>query len=263
MADLAGKKGVLVMDDNEQVKDVVDDEQLEDEVKDEPQEQTKDAPPAESPPAGDTVPVAVVAELRESRRFEREKNARLEQQVQDLQQGSRASAATEKSPVEKFIDEFGADAALDGRTMQAQRDWEKGQVALESQQRQQGEQIANRQAAEADARINLSTTNMGQGLDFDSLQTMGQHLLTEGDLLDIRNAGPDAAKVAYQRLEDRILRSPLAPTLKTLQKTRSSTKPKPKPKEGDKPAPDQQETGEPEDVGMRTSTKQLSDFIFS
>lgn len=232
------------------------------------QEATDAAPDvtAKSDPVEDPEKVGLYGEVTRLRAKDRDRAEVIRQKdeviLQLQQQGSRAPATTEKSPVEEFINEFGADAPLDGRTMQAQRDWEKGQVALESQQRQQSEQIANRQAAKVDARINLSAANMGQGLDFGSLEAMGQHLLTEGDLLDIRNAGPDAAKVAYQRLEDRILRSSLAPTLKTLQKTRSSAKPKPKPKEGGDAPSDQQDTGEPEDVGMRTSTRQLSNFIF-
>ena len=222
----------------------------------------EDTPPAESVPVGDMVPVAVVAELRESRREAREESARLRQELLDLQQRTIPQPETEKSPIEQFVDEFGPDAAIDGQTWRAQQKWDTRQAALENQKQQQAEQVANSKAAAADVRINFSAAKMGEGLDFNSLEAMGQHLLTEGDLLDISRAGSKAASVAYERLQDRILRSSLAPTLKALHEKRQKSSAKPKPKVEDKQS-SEEDAGEPVDVEMSSNTRRLSDFIFT
>lgn len=161
--------------------------------------------PVVEPPEPKTVPVAVVADLRAKNRRLAEENLRL---TQSLTPSAPPPIETEEeSPLEKFAKEVGEDIPPDAKTLIAQKKWEQTQSQKKNQQATFAKQQSDYTIGVHDATLNMTDEEMGEGLGFGELMTMGNHLLTTGDRLDIFQAGTKSGREAYKRLTQRILQA--------------------------------------------------------
>ncbi|MDD5501967.1 MAG: hypothetical protein PHH26_00700 [Candidatus Thermoplasmatota archaeon] len=160
--------------------------------------------PEAEPPEPLMVPVKTVEELREDRRVLREENLRLRQALTPPPPPP-VEEVEEESPLEKFAKEVGEEVPPDAKTLIAQQKFEKDQAKKKAQQTVFATNMNNYQAGLRNASLTMTDETMGEGLGFDSLMAIGNDLLTQGDRLDVFQAGTNAGKEAYRRLTQRIL----------------------------------------------------------
>ncbi len=152
--------------------------------------------------AKDTVPLALHLDTKHKLRELKVQLATL-QAHQAVAAAKPAVAIPEKSPMEKFIETEGGDATPTAKVLMSQRQWEQAQ----------GQQQATTQASDAASRSvavalqAMTDETVGEGLGFETVLLVGNTFLTEGDKLDVRNAGDKAGEVLYQRCLERAIRS--------------------------------------------------------
>jgi hypothetical protein len=161
----------------------------------------------EVPQVPQTVPVGVVKRLREEKRFLAEEVARLRQATIPAPAPPTPPVPEEKSPLELFAEVNGEDCTPDAKTLIAQKKFETQQTEKRAQQAQYTTQMSSCSAGIADARLTMTADEMGEGLGFDDVMTLGGNLLTAGDQLDLFHAGHKAGKECYRRVTQRILQS--------------------------------------------------------
>lgn len=210
----------------------------------------------------DTAPLSVVKDLRDEKRRLFTENLALQQQVQELQPKETTSP---KSPLEEWVEE-NPGYSPDGETLLAQKRYEEAQAAAKSEQVKTQQQQTDYNTGIQDAVLNMSDDQKGEGLGFTVMQAMGQHLLTRGDQLDIFEAGKNAGKVAYGRLQQRILQAggAGAEEVKKRLASRAQQDKQQKDKETKKTGESEENTKESteEKPDMRESTSRVSSFIF-
>jgi len=150
----------------------------------------------------DTVPLATHLETKHKLRDVQLRLAELEAR-QMVATAKPTQTTADKSPMEKFIADEGGDAVPTAKVLMDQHQWEQ------SHQQQQAATQASDAASRsvAIALHSMTDETMGDGLGFESVLLVGNSFLTEGDKLDIRQAGDKAGEVLYQRCLERAIRS--------------------------------------------------------
>lgn len=237
-ADLAGFcKGLVMSNEFEKVLDSVDLEDGTEETLDEPGEEeqpddagqdgeepaspkvaetdddshgnTQDSDEAASttPPAkaagtkAQSVPLAAHLETKHQLRDARMRLAQLE--AEKMMPAPQQPVAPSKSPMEEFIEKEGEDSVPPAKVLLSQRQWETKQTQTQT------DTVVNTAATQSVhvAVLSMTEETMGEGLGFETLLSVGRHLLTQGDVVDIKAAGKDAGALMYQRLLERTVRS--------------------------------------------------------
>ena len=185
----------------------------------------------ESPAPADPAPTAVVAEPKESVPLPIYLD--LKHELKDMQREVAALKATtvppavdivppaaapvveEPDPVEIYVKEYVKRAAENGDVVSPldvplsagiiqQRDaWTSRKQTAQASQQADG----IRSQAMNQARVKYSDAVLGQGLGFETIIGQGNIFLTDGDRLDIAQAGPGCPEVAYERCYDRLVKS--------------------------------------------------------
>lgn len=234
----------------------------------------EDTPPAEEKPEAEPKEEAdpkdaVIGEFRRDNREMRERLGKIEAENVELKQKLESQVQPqqkEESPLEKaekaYKDEYGN---LDGFNVSGdlyrqQRAWEKDQEAKATETEQQKKVVQQTNLDAAD----LNKPSMKEaGVDAETVLRFANRFLTDGDRLDIRNAGPDMFKKAYSTALMRLSHSddPEAQKMMNRIKTYQSSQDKPK---NEPPKKDNEnETGDEElDYGASDQTKRLAGFIF-
>jgi len=160
-----------------------------------PQPEPEPEPQPEPEPKPDSAPLHVVEELRQDRRELREE---LRQLRTSIEQQKSTESEKELSPIDKLAAE-NPDYPVDAATLAAQREYDAKESAAKQQQQEQ----ENRQTAFATSRQkalqDFTEEKQGKGLDLLTVLQIGEANLTEGDKLDIYNAGENAFQVSYER----------------------------------------------------------------
>ena len=183
-------------------------EEIQEEIKETPEE----TPAAAAP---QTVPLPIVMELKHELRDMKQENQQLKQRFEELQNKPQ-DEVPDPDPVPAYIDSYKKEyyeengeypdednIPIPAKVILARDEWrernaQKSKAQTDAQVREQA--IAN-------ARITMSDEAFGEGLGLDAVVGIGEHFLTEGDKLDIRNAGPKCADVMYRRCYDRAVAS--------------------------------------------------------
>lgn len=175
-------------------------------------------PPAETPPA-ETVPLPIFMDLKhELRDVKQEITALRATQAAptlDVAAPAKAVPVEDPDPLIAYKAEYIKKASEAGETVAPQdiplsagilemRDqWQQRQVATATEHQNE----AVRVQAMNQARVKYTDAVLGTGLGFDTVITQGNAFLTEGDRLDIANAGVGSPEVAYERCFDRLVKS--------------------------------------------------------
>lgn len=164
-----------------------------------------------------------------------ESNQKLITAQQQLQQSTAAQVVTapqEKSPEEKFIEEHPEleDDPFPARVVIAQRKFDKEQTARNAQVQQ--EQTTTSAVMASINKASISMTDDTNGVGFQRLLQLGQHLITDDDAAYIRTHQANAGAVMYDILHRHVKAAGLLP--KAVAKTKAGggdPPPVPKPKQ--------------------------------
>jgi hypothetical protein len=136
------------------------------------------------------VPVHVVSDLRAKNR---EANQQIESLRQKLEQQTQPSGERDDVAEQLADDDLVTVAELNRREAARQQRQQQEQANRDEQA------FAGRVArTEAEAKTTLTADKCGEGLDYESVTSVGRANLTEGDLLEVRKAA-DPAKEFYRR----------------------------------------------------------------
>lgn len=156
-------------------------------------------PPAEQPT---TVPVAVVAGLRDTLRQTREDVAKLQGQLK-----AQTAPQPELSPLEARAKAEGIEpdeVVFDGKLHKAQKKFDEAQAVAVRKVDEADKLSETQRIASTQAQATMTDDQLGVGLGAQTIIGMGQKYLTEGDQLDVQKAGADCVKVAYRQCLQRI-----------------------------------------------------------
>lgn len=178
------------------------------------QEQKPDVEAKETPQVPEADPKdAVIGDFRRNLRDSRADNDALRAQVADqgraIEELRKPQEVVPKSPIEVLAAED-PQATPDAETFHRQSVWEANQRAGEVKRttevtEQQDQQRADKDRttaineAQVKAADEFSTEKVGQGLEFETIITMGEKFLTPGEKDDIRRTDPDKLwQLAYK-----------------------------------------------------------------
>lgn len=201
---------------------------------------------------------AVIGDFRRQLRDSQLAVARLEGQISAKQT---QVTSLEKSPLELAAEAQEVsvdDVEISGALYRKQRVWEKKQDAAEAERTVAKSREELGQQSYQTALVEFSEVNVGEGLDFQTVISRGQALLTSGDKLDIANA-KDPAKLAYKRCKRAILESGTEDATLLQQridahKSKTKKKDEPDKDKADKKAKAEAEGGTPESTSVHKST---------
>jgi len=169
--------------------------------------------PVETSPAGESddeqaekgVPVVKHAELRKRAQAAELREAELKGQLSAIQQMQVKQAPAAKSPIDLEIERQTAEGVLEEDMIIT--------PALYRKQRIYDQQVAT-QAAQTAAKQALGTQQVASANkakiehdDWQQIVTVGESLLTAGEMLDISNAGADFGELAYEKCRAAIANS--------------------------------------------------------
>lgn len=255
----------------------------EESVEDETTEETEEEASVEKEKPEVDPKDAVIGDFRRKLRDQELETARLEGELKARKSIQTTTEAPEKSPLEIAEAAF-AEAnegslegfAMDGELYRKQRAFDKVADAKAATAEKQSQVNTVAIQAETDLQEgDLSAEKMGQGLDLQTVEGIGNQYLTRGDRLDIvdmikTRGSKSALKEAYKIMVRRVLAANNEDS-KLLQnaidaKGKSKTQPKPKKPKGQTDIDALITEGEDVDTGeaeTETVSKRLTDFVFS
>lgn len=149
----------------------------------------------------------------------------------------------DKSPLQLEAERLGVsedEVEMTGGLWKKQDAWKEAQKEKQTQKQQMEQYNQAAQVAEA----TLTDEVCGKGLGLKSLEAMGEHLLTDGDRLDIFRAGARCGEVALKKLRYRIIEAG-GQNANVLKERIAALKPKKKPTEK---TPEEEEPPSQEEV---------------
>jgi len=151
------------------------------------------------------VPAAVVGGLRRQARAAELEAAELRGKL-----AARDAPVVEKSPLELEAEEQGVsvnDVVMDGALYQKQKVFEDKRTAAAAEKTAAAKREAIGAESYRQAIVEFGAEKMGEGLDYETILSIGAKYLTSGDKLDIAQAGGKCAQLAYKRCRQRIAAS--------------------------------------------------------
>ena len=140
-------------------------------------------------PSPRMVPIHVVADLREKNRQKEQEIASLQERLQQTQPSGERDAVAETLDDDDFV----TVAELNRREAVRQ------QQAQAESQKQEAQSFAVRATqTETEAKAALTAEKCGEGLDYDSVTSLGKANLSPGDLMEVRRSA-NPAKEFYRR----------------------------------------------------------------
>jgi len=197
------------------------------------QEPKEETPTATEAPQ--VVPLPVHMDLKHDMRELKQEYNQLKQQLQSLQHQPAQEEAPEPDPVLSYMDSYKKEYYEENGEYPDEKSIPvPGAVILErdawrdrQSQKTQAQTAAQiREQAIATARATMTDAAFGEGLGIDSVVAIGEAFLTEGDKLDIKNAGAQCADVMYRRCYDRAVSSGTPQGIALAQKMQAALHPK-------------------------------------